>query len=127
MKNMGIATIVTLLLIGIIAGILSGMIGIGGGIVIVPALVFFVGLTQLTAQGTSLAIMLPPVGFLAVYNYHKAGNLEWKYALLISLAFVVGGYIGSKLSLDVFSESVVKKIFGMVMLVVAFKLIFIDK
>ncbi len=124
---MGIATIITLLLIGIIAGILSGMIGIGGGIVIVPALVFFVGLSQLTAQGTSLAIMLPPVGFLAVYNYHKAGNLEWKYALLISLAFVVGGYIGSKLSIDVFSESVVKKIFGMVMLVVAFKLIFIDK
>jgi len=124
---MGIATIITLLLIGIIAGILSGMIGIGGGIVIVPALVFFVGLSQLTAQGTSLAIMLPPVGFLAVYNYHKAGNLEWKYALLISLAFVVGGYIGSKLSIDVFSESVVKKIFGMVMFVVAFKLIFIDK
>ncbi|CAG0951015.1 MAG: TSUP family transporter [Bacteroidetes bacterium] len=124
---MSILTIVTLLLIGIIAGILSGMIGIGGGIVIVPALVFFVGLSQLTAQGTSLAIMLPPVGFMAVYNYHKAGNLEWKYALLISLAFVVGGYIGSKLSIDVFSESMVKKIFGMILLLVAFKLVFIDK
>ncbi|NUM50951.1 MAG: sulfite exporter TauE/SafE family protein [Flavobacteriales bacterium] len=124
---MSILTIITLLLIGVIAGILSGMIGIGGGIVIVPALVFFVGLSQLTAQGTSLAIMLPPVGFMAVYNYHKAGNLEWKYALLISLAFVVGGYIGSKLSIDIFSESMVKKIFGMVLLVVAFKLVFIDK
>lgn len=124
---MSIVTIITLLLIGVIAGILSGMIGIGGGIVIVPALVFFLGLSQLTAQGTSLAIMLPPVGFMAVYNYHKAGNLEWKYALLISVAFVIGGYIGSKLSIDVFSESVVKKIFGMVLLVVAFKLVFIDK
>lgn len=121
------ATIFTLLLIGVIAGILSGMIGIGGGILIVPALMYFMGLSQLTAQGTSLAIMLPPVGFLAVYNYHKAGNLEWKYALLIAFAFVIGGYIGSKLSLDVFSQSVVKKIFGMLMLIVAFKLVFIDK
>lgn len=124
---MSMATIFTLLLIGVIAGILSGMIGIGGGILIVPALMYFMGLSQLTAQGTSLAIMLPPVGFLAVYNYHKAGNLEWKYALLIAFAFVIGGYIGSKLSLDVFSQSVVKKIFGMLMLIVAFKLVFIDK
>lgn len=74
-------TIVILICIGLVAGMLSGLIGIGGGIIIVPILLI-IGLSQQQAQGTSLAVMLPPIAFLAVYNYHKAGQIEWNTLLL---------------------------------------------
>lgn len=124
---MSISTLVILLIIGILAGILSGMIGVGGGIIIVPALVYFLGMSQHGAQGTSLALMLPPIGILAAMNYYKAGNLNLKYALIIATAFIIGGYIGSKLSLTYISEGMMKKIFGSIMLVAAIKLIFFSK
>lgn len=120
---MSIQTIIILILIGIFAGVLSGFVGIGGGIVIVPALVFFLGLSQLEAQGTSLALMLPPIGALAVANYYKAGNLNIKYAIIIAVFFIVGGYLGSKISLAISPEKV-KKLFGIFMLLIALKLIF---
>lgn len=116
-------TILILIAIGITAGILSGFVGIGGGLLIVPALVFFLGMSQFEAQGTSLAMMLPPIGILAVMNYAKSGNLNWKYALILAIVFIIGGYIGSKLSLSL-SPHIVKKIFGFLMLIAAFKLIF---
>lgn len=119
---MSIQTIIILCLIGIVAGVLSGFVGIGGGVIIVPALVFFLGLTQHEAQGTSLALMLPPIGALAVWNYHKSGNINVKYALIIAVCFIVGGYLGSKISLSIAPEKV-KKIFGIFMLFVALKLI----
>lgn len=108
------STIVILIIIGLCAGILSGFVGIGGGIVIVPALVFFLGFTQHQAQGTSLFVIMMPVVALATYNYWKSGNVQWQHGLLIALTFIIGGYVGSKLSLKM-SPSLVKLIFGVIM------------
>ena len=124
---MSIGTLIILLLVGLAAGVLSGMVGVGGGIIIVPALVYFVGLSQHAAQGTSLALMLPPIGILAAMNYYKAGMLNIKYALIIAIAFVIGGYLGSKISITYISEAMMKKVFGVIMLVAAIKLVFFSK
>ena len=115
-------TIVILLMIGLFAGILSGFVGIGGGIIIVPALVFFLGLTQHQAQGTSLFVLAMPVVALAVFNYWKSNNVNWNYGFIIAAAFVIGGFLGSKLSLKL-SPSVVKLIFGVIMAYVSVRLI----
>lgn len=121
---MSIATILILIIIGLLAGILSGLIGIGGGIIMVPLFVFFLGLTQHNAQGLSLAVMLPPVTFLAVYNYHNSGDgIDWKVALIVSALFIIGGFLGSKMALQI-DQRILKKIFGILMLIVALKLIF---
>ena len=104
------------------AGALSGFVGVGGGIIIVPALMLALGLTQHQAQGTSLFVLMMPVVGLAVMNYWKEGNVNWKYGLIIASAFVVGGFIGSKLSLRL-SPSLVKIIFGVLMAYLSFRLI----
>ena len=114
---MTLGTILILIGIGLVSGMLSGLIGIGGGIIILPMLLFL-GLTQLQAQGTSLAVMLPPIAFLAVYNYHKAGEIEWKYAVIISIMFVVGSYFGSKIAIGI-DQKLLKKIFGFILLIIA--------
>ena len=119
---MSVQTILFLVLIGISSGILSGFVGVGGGIIIVPALVFLLGMTQHQAQGTSLFILLLPVGILVVMNYMKAGHFNWGYGIVVSLTFVVGGYIGSKLSLKL-SPHAVKFVFGIIMLLISVKLI----
>lgn len=124
---MDLSTLLILIGIGLAAGVLSGMIGVGGGIIIVPGLVYLLGLTQHSAQGTSLALMLPPIGILAAMNYYKAGALNVKYAAVIAIAFIIGGYFGSKLSLTVISEENMKKIFGFIMLFVSIKLVFFSK
>jgi len=116
-------TLIILLLIGVAAGILGGFIGVGGGAVIVPCLVFFLGMTQFQAQGTSLAMMLPPIGILAVMNYHKAGAVDIKYGLVLAAAFVIGGYIGSKLALRM-DPIKVKLIFGLFLFFVAIRMTF---
>lgn len=122
--KMTVTTILILIIIGLSAGILSGMIGVGGGIIMVPLFVLFLGLTQHNAQGLSLAVMLPPVTFLAVYNYQKAGGgIDWRVALIVSLLFVIGGFIGSKIALQI-DQRTLKKVFGFLMLFVAIKLIF---
>lgn len=108
--------------IGLAAGMLSGFIGIGGGVVIVPALVYFLGLSQFQAQGTSLAIMLPPVGIMALMNYYKSGNVNVNYAIVIAITFIIGGYFGSKVALKM-NPNVVRFIFGLLMLYVAGRLI----
>ena len=118
--------ILALVIIGLAAGILSGMFGVGGGIIIVPALVFFLGMTQHQAQGTSLGLMLLPIGFLAAWNYYNTGNLNIKYGLIIAATFVAGGYFGSKLSLGI-DQIILKRIFGILMIVVAIKMIFFPK
>lgn len=115
-------TIIILALIGISAGILSGFIGIGGGIVIVPALVYFLGFTQHEAQGTSLFVLVLPVVFLAMMNYWKTDNVNWKFGLVIASTFIIGGYLGSKLSLKL-SPGMVKLVFGLIMAYVSFKLV----
>ena len=119
---MDLTTIFLLLLIGIFAGFMSGFVGIGGGVIIVPALVYFLGLSQFEAQGTSIFLMLPPIGILAAYNYYNADAMNWKFGAVIAIAFVVGGFFGSRLSLKM-DELLVKFIFGIIMLVVAIKMI----
>jgi len=112
-----------LLGIGIISGVMAGMLGIGGAIVMIPALVFFIGFSQQTAQGTSLAVMLPPIGIIAAYNYYKAGEVNIKFALILAAAFLFGSYFGSKLALNLPQEAL-KKIFGILLLLVAAKMLF---
>ena len=120
---MTVQTIMLLILIGLFAGSASGFIGIGGGVVIVPALVHLLGVTQHTAQGTSLLLMLPPIGILAVMNYYKAGQINWTYGIIIAVAFVIGAHYGSKLSLKL-NANIVKLIFGIFMLYVAARMIY---
>lgn len=119
---MSIQTVMILVLIGLAAGVLSGFVGVGGGVIIVPALIYFMSMSQHNAQGTSLFILLLPVGFLAVYNYWKADQIHWGYGTIIALTFVIGGYFGSKLSLKL-SPGLVKLIFGLIMIFVSFKMI----
>ncbi len=120
---MTIQTAVILICIGMFAGILSGFVGVGGGVIIVPALVYTLGFPQHLAQGTSLFILLLPVGVLAVFNYYKTGNINWKFGLIVAFSFVIGGYIGSKLSLRI-SPAWVKLIFGLIMAYVSIQLIY---
>ncbi len=124
---MTVSTLIILICIGLLGGFLSGMIGIGGGIIIVPALVYLLGVSQQSAQGTSIALMLPPIGILAAMNYYKAGSLNVKYALIIAVTFIVGGYLGSKMSLAYLSEAAMKKVFGIILMVVSVKMIFFSK
>lgn len=113
-----------LALIGIAAGFLSGFMGVGGGIVIVPALVFAMGLTQHEAQGTSIAaIMLLPVGILSVINYYKAGNVNFSYAAVVALFFLAGSYASSRWVQGI-DAGVVKKVFAGIMIIVALRMIF---
>lgn len=88
----------------------------------IPAMVYFMGLTQLQAQGTSLAVMLPPVGLFAVLNYYKSGNLNLKYALIIAVAFLIGGYFGSKIALNI-PIAAVKKIFAIALIAIALRML----
>ena len=122
---MTIATMILLIVIGLAAGFLSGLVGIGGGVLIVPALVIFLGFSQKLAQGTSLGILLLPVGILAVMQYYKQGYLNVNYVAIIAIAFVLGGFLGSKLALSL-SDEKMKKIFAIVMMLIAIKMLFFD-
>jgi hypothetical protein len=115
-------TIFILIVIGLLAGILSGFVGVGGGIVIVPGLVYMLGFSQHQAQGTSLFILSMPVVILATINYWKSGNVNWKFGLIIAATFILGGFIGSKLALKI-SPGLVKFLFGILMAYVSFRLI----
>jgi uncharacterized membrane protein YfcA len=124
--SMSLYVILLLALIGLSSGVLSGLVGVGGGIIIVPALVFFLGFTQHQAQGTSLGLLLLPVGILAVLNYYKQGHIDIKVVLIMSVAFVLGGWLGSRLAI-VLSEQVIKRIFAVVLFYAAFKMLGWDK
>jgi len=119
---MSLQTIFLLSFIGLAAGMLSGMVGIGGGVVLVPALVFMLGLTQHQAQGTSLFVLSMPVLILAVVNYWQTGNVNWRFGLVIASTFIIGAFFGSKLTLRL-PEAWVKLIFGILMAYVSFQLI----
>ncbi|OQP61830.1 permease [Niastella vici] len=123
---MSIQTILLLILVGLAAGALSGMVGVGGGIIIVPALVYILGFSQLKAQGTSLGLLLLPAGILAVMNYYKQGYIDIKVVAIMFVTFVIGGWFGSKFSLSIPQETV-KKIFAVVLLLIAGKMLFLDK
>ena len=118
--------VLLLVLVGFSAGILSGLVGVGGGIIIVPALVFFLGFSQQEAQGTSLGLLLLPVGILAVINYYNKGQIDIKVVGIMSVAFVIGGYLGSKWALQM-SQETVRRIFAVVLLYTAARMLHWDE
>ena len=120
---MNLTTIIILVIIGLMAGVFGGMFGVGGAIVMIPAMVYFLGVDQHTAQGTSLAVMLPPIGLFAAYNYYKDGQVNIWYAVIIAITFMIGGYFGSKIALYL-PEQLMKKVFAIFLILVALKLIF---
>src|ERR1700761_5737349 len=122
---MSVHTFIIIIIVGLVAGMLSGLVGIGGGIIIVPALILILGFSQHQAQGTSLGILLLPAGIFAVINYYKQGYVDLKIVMILFVGFVVGGYLGSKISLTL-SEATVKKIFALVLLLIAGKMLFLD-
>jgi len=115
--------IILYLLLGLVAGTFSGLIGIGGAIIIIPALVLLFGLSQHTAQGTTLALMVPPIGLLAAWTYYRQGFVDLKIAALICLGFFFGGLVGAKFATEI-SDEILRKIFGVVLLAASLKMIF---
>ncbi len=120
---MNVITVLILVIIGLAAGILSGFAGVGGGVIIIPALIFLLGMTQFEAQGTSLAMMIPPIGIMAAFNYYKDGYINWKYAMILAAFFFIGGYFGSKLALSL-PQNIVKKSFAVFIILVGVKMLF---
>lgn len=110
-------------LIGIAGGVAGGLLGIGGGTIVVPALVYFFGMTQHKAQGTILGAFLPPVALLGFWKYYKSGNADLKVAALLAVGLFVGAWFGAALSLSL-PETTLKRVFGCLLLFVAYKLIF---
>ncbi len=119
---MRVQEIIILLFIGLLAGILAGGLGIGGGIVIVPALVLLFGFTQHQAQGTSLAVLLFPVVSLGVWNYFKEGYVNFKFVFIIIIAFVIGSFLGSYISVHL-DAKILRRIFGIFLFLVSIKMI----
>jgi len=115
--------IIILLLIGLVAGIASGVLGIGGGILVIPALVYFLNYSQKAAQGTSLGLLLPPIGLLAVINYYQAGYVNLKAAGIMIVTFLIGSYLSSKFAVNL-PDSIIKKVFALFLLFYAIKLFF---
>jgi uncharacterized membrane protein YfcA len=122
-KPMTIQILLILLAVGLAAGALSGMVGSGGGIIIVPVLVYFLGFTQHQAQGTTLFMFLLPIGILGVMNYHKAGHVDFKTAFIIATTFVVGSYFGSKIAISL-DQKLVKQVFGAIIIILGAKMLF---
>ena len=121
-SKMTLQIVLSLILIGILAGALSGLVGVGGGIIMVPLLVLFFSFNQHEAQGTSLAVLAVPVTAVAVFNYYKEGQINLKYAAIIAVFFVLGSIVGSKFALTL-DQKVLKKIFAVVLLVIAGKML----
>ncbi len=113
------------ILLGILVGGLSGFIGVGGGVLVIPSLVLFFGFSQKMAQGTSLAMLLLPVGIFAVMEYYKHGNINIQVAMFLAIGYLVGAYFGS-LFTNHFSNEMMKKIFAIIMLLISLKLL-LDK
>jgi len=115
--------VLLLLAIGSIAGLISGGFGVGGGIIIVPALVIIMKYSQHMAQGTSILLMLPPISIVAAYNFYIEGFVDIKVALILMVSFIFGGFYGAKVALNL-PEFTIKKIFGVFMVLTGLKMIF---
>lgn len=118
--------IAIIIVIGFAAGMMGGMIGIGGGLIIVPALVYFMSYSQHQAQGTSLGLLILPVAILGAWNYYKKGYIDPRVVGLLALGFVAGSYFGSKYALSL-PQATLKKIFAILMLILSLKMLFLDK
>jgi uncharacterized protein len=126
LKKLNMQLFIIILIVGFVAGMLSGLIGIGGGLVIVPALVYLIGFSQHEAQGTSLGLLLLPAGILAVIQYYKQGDIDFRIVAILAVGFLVGGYYGSKLALSL-QQDILKKVFAILLIVIAAKMLFFDK
>jgi len=115
-------TIIILLIIGLIAGFLSGLVGIGGGIIIVPVLFYLLKVDQKTAQGTTIFMFLLPIGLLSVFNYYKAGHINFKFALIMAITFFIGSFFGSKTAIAI-DTKMIKQFFAIVMILVGIKML----
>lgn len=116
-------TEVFVLLAGLLIGVLSGMVGIGGGALIVPALVMGMGMTQHKAQGTSLAALLLPIGAFATWEYYKAGNVDVKIALMLAVTIAIGAYFGA-IAAHNMSGLAVRRCFAVLLIFIALRLFF---
>lgn len=130
-SNMTVQLILIIITIGMVAGMLSGLVGIGGGIVLVPAVIYFLNYSQHQAQGTSLGVLVFPVVLVAFLKYYKECKaigqpIEWKIVLLLAAGFVVGGYFGSALAMKI-NQALLKKIFAVILLYTAFKMLGVDQ
>lgn len=120
---MNFSFVVLLIIIGLLAGLFSGLLGVGGGLIMIPLMVVLLGYSQHEAQGTSLAVLAIPVTFLAAYNYYTEGYVNWKFALIIAASFLIGGYFGSKLAISI-DKDLLKKVFGVILVIAAIKMFF---
>lgn len=125
-KTMEIQTVLIIILVGVAAGMLSGLVGVGGGIIIVPALVYVLAFSQKTAQGTSLALIMLPVGIFGVLQYYKQGHVDFKIVGLLAIGFLAGSFFGSRIALSI-SQELLKKVFAVLMIFIAIKMLFLDK
>lgn len=123
--RMSLPIILGLIVLGVLAGVFSGVVGIGGGIIIVPALVYLFGLSQHQAQGTTLGLLMLPVGIMAVLQYYRQGHIDYRYVLFIAAGFVLGGYFGGKLAVNM-PDHLIRKIFALLMMAIAIKVLFFD-
>jgi len=116
-------SVILLIILGLVAGVMSGLVGIGGGVILVPALVIFFGLSQHQAQGTTLALFAAPIGLLAAFTYYRQGYVDIKTAIFIFVGFVIGGLIGSRFAFGI-SDQMLSKLFASTLLVIALKMLF---
>jgi hypothetical protein len=121
--EMNIQNLLLLAVIGATAGFLSGLMGLGGAVIIIPALVFFLGYTQQQAQGTTLGLMVLPIGFLAACSYYQAGNIDIKAVAVMAVAFFIAGYFGGKMATSI-DTSLMRKIFSVALILIAIKMFF---
>jgi uncharacterized protein len=114
--------IILYIILGLAAGVLSGVVGIGGGVLIVPALVFLFGFTQQQAQGTTLALLVPPIGLLAAWTYYQHGMVNIKVAMFIALGFILGSLFGARFAVGL-SNTTLEKYFGTIIILIGLKMV----
>ena len=110
------------LLVGLVVGVLSGMVGLGGGVFIIPILVYGFKMSQHKAQGTSLGALLAPIGALAFWEYYKAGNVEVRASVMIAIGFLIGGYFGGRWAQH-FSDATLRRGFAVLLIVVGIRML----
>ncbi len=113
---------IILIALGVLVGVLAGIVGLGGGFVVVPLLRYYYGFSQTAAQGTSLAMLLPPIGILAAWQYWKAGQMNIPVAMLLALGFIVGGYLGGAVAIKL-PVLTLQRVFGAFFLLVSLRML----